>query len=425
MDRPDARSEVIQLLRMRYFLTERVYYHHSKVVAGAMISKAVELALDAGVLKESDLLALNDWTLLDRLARSGAAPSAALIARLQRRDLLKRGYVVSAQTVGAEERTALVRRYHESRRERGSAEAALAAALGRSIRRGDRLLPGADGHEGGARPRTTARGRPSQRSQRPGLRRDQRPREALREPVAALRLRAGGGRGSRGGGERRAVRLSKRIQHAPRLPRRVARSTLSVPRSLPRRATSAVLGGWRGTRNGQRGTLTRRQRRVRSPRRPQPRDRRPTSSRAARSGSPRCAARTPARGRRSWPGVSLEPDRDADHLCRAEGAGARSRDVAVRLHLRVVGKLVDGVDDETMKSPPARRTLAATRRAAAWRRPRRGARRSRRRCPCARAWSRSARRWRRPECRAPRRGRPSSDPPGASTSAIHSPSAHW
>ncbi|MFN8642636.1 MAG: hypothetical protein U0802_13660 [Candidatus Binatia bacterium] len=28
MDRPDARSEVIQLLRMRYFLTERVYYHH-------------------------------------------------------------------------------------------------------------------------------------------------------------------------------------------------------------------------------------------------------------------------------------------------------------------------------------------------------------------------------------------------------------
>ena len=39
--RPDARSEIIQLLRMRYFLTERVYYHHTKVVAGAMISKAV------------------------------------------------------------------------------------------------------------------------------------------------------------------------------------------------------------------------------------------------------------------------------------------------------------------------------------------------------------------------------------------------
>ena len=47
MERPDARSETVQLLRMRYFLTERVYYHHTKVAAGAMISKAVELAHDA------------------------------------------------------------------------------------------------------------------------------------------------------------------------------------------------------------------------------------------------------------------------------------------------------------------------------------------------------------------------------------------
>ncbi len=133
MDRPDARSEVIQLLRMRYFLTERVYYHHTKVVAGAMISKAVELALDHGVLAESDLLELNDWTLLDRLQRSGVPAIAALSARLQRRDLLKRGYVVSAHRVAAEQRAALVRRYHESRPDRAGAEAQLAAALGRPV----------------------------------------------------------------------------------------------------------------------------------------------------------------------------------------------------------------------------------------------------------------------------------------------------
>lgn len=130
MDRPDARSEVIQLLRMRYFLTERVYYHHTKVIAGAMISKAVELALDHGVLDESGLLELNDWTLLDRLARSGVPAVASLISRLQRRDLLKRGYVVSAHTVGPERRADLVRRLHETRAERGAAEAQLAAALG-------------------------------------------------------------------------------------------------------------------------------------------------------------------------------------------------------------------------------------------------------------------------------------------------------
>lgn len=131
MDRPDARSEVIQLLRMRYFLTERVYYHHTKVIAGAMISKAVELAVEHGLLGESELLELNDWTLLDRLERAPVPAIAALARRLGCRDLLKRGYVISAATVAFEERSALVARYHESRAERREAEERLAAALGR------------------------------------------------------------------------------------------------------------------------------------------------------------------------------------------------------------------------------------------------------------------------------------------------------
>ena len=91
------------------------------------------MALGHGVLNEADLLDLNDWTLLDRLQRSGVPGVASLIARLQRRDLLKRGYVVSAQTVGSEARAALVRRFHESRQERGRAEAELAAALHRPV----------------------------------------------------------------------------------------------------------------------------------------------------------------------------------------------------------------------------------------------------------------------------------------------------
>ncbi len=130
MDRPDARSEVVQLLRMRYFLTERVYYHHTKVAAGAMISKAVELALDAGTLAEPDLLAVNDWTLLERLRQRAGPAGAALADRVLRRDLLKRGYVVSAHSVDAAARAALVARYHETRTERRAAERALAAALG-------------------------------------------------------------------------------------------------------------------------------------------------------------------------------------------------------------------------------------------------------------------------------------------------------
>jgi uncharacterized protein len=46
---------------------------------------------------------------------------------------LKRGYVVSAHTIGVDRRAELVRRLHESRQERGAAEAQLAAALHRPL----------------------------------------------------------------------------------------------------------------------------------------------------------------------------------------------------------------------------------------------------------------------------------------------------
>lgn len=129
MDRPDARSEIIRVLRLRYFLTERVYYHHTKVVAGAMISKAVELALDCGALHEADLLDLNDWTLLDRLQHSKVPGATALALRVQQRALLKRGYVVSS-SVPASLRGEWVARYHESRSARAQAEREIAEALG-------------------------------------------------------------------------------------------------------------------------------------------------------------------------------------------------------------------------------------------------------------------------------------------------------
>jgi HD superfamily phosphohydrolase len=129
MDRPDARSEIIGVLRLRYYLTERVYYHHTKVVAGAMISKSVEIALDHHVLVESDLLELNDWTLLDRLARCGVPDAASLARRTLNRDLLKRGYVVSGRSVPLDQRREWVARYHTSRIERAQAETELAQKL--------------------------------------------------------------------------------------------------------------------------------------------------------------------------------------------------------------------------------------------------------------------------------------------------------
>jgi hypothetical protein len=134
MERPDARSETVQLLRMRYFLTERVYYHHTKVAAGAMVSKAVELALEHGRLGEDELVQLTDGQLFERLCAvpSAAAPDSRilrLVDRLQTRNLLKRGYVVSALTVPLDARRALVQRFHESLANRQAAEQRIAQAL--------------------------------------------------------------------------------------------------------------------------------------------------------------------------------------------------------------------------------------------------------------------------------------------------------
>jgi uncharacterized protein len=130
MDRPDAHSEIVSVLRLRYYLTERVYFHHTKVVAGAMISKAVELALEHGKLSEDDLLELNDWTLLDRLAHCGVNDAQTLARRTSNRQLLKRGYVVSGKSIPVEQRRSWVERFHVSRVERAGMEAALARELG-------------------------------------------------------------------------------------------------------------------------------------------------------------------------------------------------------------------------------------------------------------------------------------------------------
>lgn len=133
MERPDAASEVLQLLRTRYFLTERVYFHHTKVCSGAMVAKAVELALEHG-FREEDLLELGDETLLALLEAFPAGKPdprvARLAGRVRRRRLLKRGYVVSAARVPARERRRLIARYHADRRARREAEEALAGELG-------------------------------------------------------------------------------------------------------------------------------------------------------------------------------------------------------------------------------------------------------------------------------------------------------
>ncbi|MSR46744.1 MAG: HD domain-containing protein [Planctomycetes bacterium] len=75
--REDILSELLRVLEARYIFSERVYYHHAKVAAGAMVAQVVETALLHGGLRHEQLFDLTDAELLPLLERHVAAPTAA------------------------------------------------------------------------------------------------------------------------------------------------------------------------------------------------------------------------------------------------------------------------------------------------------------------------------------------------------------
>src|SRR5437867_8781318 len=127
MLRHDALSELVNLLRIRYTLAERVYFHHTKIASGAMISKAVELALAEGFRAE-DLRTLTDETLVWTLRQRYSAQPAILhlLDCLQGRRLYKPCYTLTVD-IGEEHRRRMVDRFHDNHSERENTERALAA----------------------------------------------------------------------------------------------------------------------------------------------------------------------------------------------------------------------------------------------------------------------------------------------------------
>jgi HD superfamily phosphohydrolase len=115
--REDIVSEVVRLLEARYYFSERVYYHHAKVAAGALISRAVELVLRAGTAEEHDFHDATDASLLDLLQRAGeraGEPTSsrvrALVQSFRERRLPKRACVFPLAE-NAEVQEELVARY--------------------------------------------------------------------------------------------------------------------------------------------------------------------------------------------------------------------------------------------------------------------------------------------------------------------------
>ena len=129
--RHDALTELVNLLRLRYTLSERVYFHHTKLASGAMISKAVELALKSG-FDPTSLLSLRDETLfyvLDRQYGSQGPGIRHLLSSLETRQLYKPCYTLTVD-VGEDEKARLERMFHHDPEERERAEQALARTAG-------------------------------------------------------------------------------------------------------------------------------------------------------------------------------------------------------------------------------------------------------------------------------------------------------
>jgi HD superfamily phosphohydrolase len=100
MLREDVVSEAIRILEARYHFSERVYYHHAKIAAGALVARIVELALRAGALTPPELQRATDDSLIALLEQLdlGAPDTTArlrrFVARLRRRELPKRVLVL-------------------------------------------------------------------------------------------------------------------------------------------------------------------------------------------------------------------------------------------------------------------------------------------------------------------------------------------
>lgn len=102
MLREDIVSELMRLLETRYHFSERVYYHHAKVAAGALLARMVELALRSGALTPQDLQTSTDQSLLDSLPQLDLGDDTSnqrmrrFATQFERRQLPKRAVVLPA-----------------------------------------------------------------------------------------------------------------------------------------------------------------------------------------------------------------------------------------------------------------------------------------------------------------------------------------
>jgi uncharacterized protein len=98
--RRDVLSELMDLLRLRYSLSEKVYYHKTKMIASGMLISVVTSMVQEMNLGEEELYAKDDDTLLEYLYSQGNQIGKHLINRLRERKLYKTVYELSYNREG-------------------------------------------------------------------------------------------------------------------------------------------------------------------------------------------------------------------------------------------------------------------------------------------------------------------------------------
>jgi len=122
--RRDVLSEVIQLLRSRYSLGEKVYYHHTKQITSAMVSKAVYISGYHQNLQQ--LCQLGDEGLLTDLQKQNSTSTAKqIVEEFRSRQLYKAVYWVTLRNARYNQHS-LVRELHDNFDNRADVERQIA-----------------------------------------------------------------------------------------------------------------------------------------------------------------------------------------------------------------------------------------------------------------------------------------------------------
>jgi len=104
--RRDVLSELMDLLRLRYSLAEKIYYHHTKMIASAMLISAVNAMVQDGTLSSDMLYKMDDDTLLEFLISKGNDIAKHLTGHIRERKLYKIVYDLTYSEEGITQKEA-------------------------------------------------------------------------------------------------------------------------------------------------------------------------------------------------------------------------------------------------------------------------------------------------------------------------------